>query len=372
MKKIVFFNSSIEAGGPAKVISLWSNYFISKGFKVEVVANIRTESFFELNNKIKLSFLGIDKFKQKNFIRTFFILQRFIVERKNQYLIFNKAIYIPYLYFFKKLGLINNSLKLIYFIHGGSSDLKIYYNNWKSHMILRTFDKVIALHDDFYNFNTNKRKKIGRIIFDKFFFKNANIKIKNKLVFIPNPISLPKANTKTYNPKIILAVGRLDTVKGFDLLIKAWGEIYSNHLDWKLQIVGSGEEKNNLSKIIKQNDIKNVELIPETKEIEKFYSNASIYVMSSREEGWGMVILEAMSFGLPIICFENSGAKKLIKNEHTGIFVKLNDVEDLAKTISYMIFNPLKRKKISLNCKLEADKYNISKLGNKWAEIFQN
>lgn len=371
MKYLVFFNSSNEAGGPARVISLWSNYFINKGFKVEVVANIRTESFFELNNKIKLSFLGIDKFKQKNLIRTFFILLRFIAERKNQYLIFNKAIYIPYLYFFKRLGLINKSLKLIYFIHGGSSDLKIYYNNWKCHMITKTFDKVIALHDDFDNFNTNKRKKIGRMIFDKFFFKNANIKVKNNLVFIPNPISFPK-NKKTNKSKIILAVGRLDFVKGFDLLIKAWGEIYSNHLDWKLQIVGSGEEKNNLFKIIKQNDIKNIELIPETKKIERFYSNASIYIMSSREEGWGMVILEAMAFGLPIISFENSGAKKLIENYHTGIFVKLNNVEDLAKTISYMIFNPLKRREISLNCKLEAEKYNISKIEDKWGEIFQN
>ena len=100
MKKIVFFNSSNEAGGPARVISLWANYFIKCGYKVEIVSNLKTIPSF-LNDEIKLSYLGIQKFRQKNRFRTLWKLYRFIHPRKNQYLIFNKGYYIPYLFCLK-------------------------------------------------------------------------------------------------------------------------------------------------------------------------------------------------------------------------------------------------------------------------------
>ena len=371
MKKIVFFNSSNEAGGPARVISLWANFFIKSGYKIEIVSNLKTIPFFFLNDEIKLSSLGIEKFRQKNRFRTLWKLYRFIHPRKNQYLIFNKAIYIPYLFFLKKLWLIDDSIKLIYFIHGGSSDLKVYYNNCKTFMIKNTFQKVIASHNDFENYTLPIKKKFIRKIIDSIFFIDSNQKILKKIFYIPNPVSFPISNEENKKDKIILSVGRLDYIKGFDILIKAWGMIFKKHSDWKMQIVGSGEEKERLENLIFNNDIKNVELIPEQNCIENYYKKSSIYVMSSREEGFPMVLLEAMASGLAIISFANVGAKAIIDDDKTGILVKLLDEKQLSLAISKLIEDKQIRKRISINANLKAKSYDINNIKPKWDKILK-
>lgn len=331
MRQIVFFNSSIEVGGPGRVISLWSNYFNKKGFNVEIVSNIETKPFFRHHKNIKISFLGIEKFKQKNFLISIFRIFNFLKYRRDQLLIFNKGLYIPYLYLLKKFGLINRSLKLIYYIHGGSSDLKVIYDNLRIHMINNTFDKVIALHDDYGKYKNPIKKNFKRKLLDFIFPLSSRIVCKKKIVYIPNPLSFSIKSKIKYRSKIILSVGRLDPVKGFDLLIKSWDLIYQKHLDWKLQIIGSGEQKIKLLNLINKNNTKNIELIDQKKSIKSFYENASIYAMSSREEGFPMVLLEAMSAGLPIVGFKNVGAKALIKDKNNGFLVKSNDIKGFAK-----------------------------------------
>jgi len=369
MRKIVFFNSSNEAGGPARVISLWANYFIKNGYEIEIVSNLKTVPFFILDDKVRLSFLNIEKFKQKNKFKTLWKLFRFINPRRNQYFIFNKAIYIPYLFFLKNLGLIDDSVILIYFIHGGSSDLKIYYNKFKTYMINNTFQKVIASHDDYENYNLPIKKTLKRKILDYIFFVDSDHNILKKTTYIPNPISFPTNIFDTQKAKIILSVGRLDYIKGFDILIKAWGMIFKKHTDWKMQIVGSGEEKDRLENLILENGIKNVELISQQNRIEDFYKKSSIYVMASREEGFPMVLLEAMSSGLPIISFANEGAKAIIENENTGILVKLLDIEELSFTITKLIEDKHLRERIANNASLEAKKYDINYISPKWNEV---
>lgn len=369
MKNIVFFNSSNEAGGPARVISLWANFFTKNGYKIEIVSNLKTVPFFILNDQIKLSFLGIEKFRQKNKFKTLLKLYRFISPRRSQFLIFNKAIYIPYLFCLKKLGLIDNSLKLIYFIHGGSSDLKIYYNNFKTFMIHNTFHKVIASHDDYENYNLHIKKTFRRKILDTIFFIDSNQSIIKKTTYIPNPISFSISNEEIKEERIILSVGRLDHIKGFDILIKAWGRIFKKHSDWKMLIVGSGAEKERLNNLILDNAIKNVELIAEQNCIENFYKKSSIYVMSSREEGFPMVLLEAMASSLPIISFANEGAKAIIDDKKTGILVKLLDEKKLSIAITKLIEDKELRKRIAHNAYLKAKSYDINNIRQKWDKV---
>ena len=372
MKKIVFFNSSNEAGGPARVISIWANYFIKSGYQIEIVTNINREPFFFLDPKIELSSLGIDKLKQKNLFKTFWKLYKCIDKRSDQFLIFNKAIYIPYLYILKKIGLINSSLRLIYFNHGASSELKIYYNNLKLFLMNNTFDKIISSHNHSQNSNLKIRKSYKRRILDNIFFINSYQSILKKNIIMPNPIGFYSKKIDTNKSKIILAVGRLDYIKGFDLLIKAWRLLFIRHPDWKIQIIGSGKEEGKLKKLILDNNIENIYLIPEQRKIKDFYNNASIYVMSSREEGFPMVLLEAMEFGLPIISFANEGAKAIIEHNNTGILVKLRDVEALSEAISRMIENPKTRKRISSNAKLKAKEYDIDCISSKWENVFKD
>ena len=100
MKKIVFINSALDAGGPGRIISFWSNYLFKKNYDVEIVTNVKKKSFYKIKKNIKITSLNIARYNPKNHIKTFLIIKKFFNGRKNQVFIFNKALYILYLYLF--------------------------------------------------------------------------------------------------------------------------------------------------------------------------------------------------------------------------------------------------------------------------------
>ena len=358
----------MEAGGPARVINLWGNYFINSGYKIEVVSNIDTPLFYNFDRRIKYSVLGIEKFKQKNKLKTLYKIYRFLKGRKNEILIFNKGLYILYLFILKKIGLIDKSLKLLYFAHGGSSDFKTIYSNFVNYMIAFTFDEIIALHDDYDSFefkpNTFRRKIINNL------FPNRWQKIREKINYIPNPVTFRSEKFADYNSKVVLAVGRLDQIKGFDLLVKAWEKVSKNYPDWKLAIVGDGDERKNLKNLIDELSLQqSVELVGAKKDVKSFYLSSSIYVMSSREEGYGMVVVEAMECGLPIVAFANVGAKFLVKNNVNGLLCEIGDIKAFSKNIITMIEDKTLRERMGKKSKALVKEFYIENLAHKWDRI---
>jgi len=365
MKKIVFFNSTMQMGGPARVISLWSNYFINQSIDVEIVSNIDVPLFYKFDENIKYSILGIDKFKQKSKIKTLFSIYSFLKNRENEILVFNKGLYIIYLFFLKKMGLINKSLKLVYFAHGGSSDFKTMYNNGINYMINFTFDRVITLHDDYDTFDykeSKKRKMINSL------FLNKWEDLKNKITYIPNPVTFRSEQGVDYENRVILAVGRLDKIKGFNLLIESWQSIAKKYPNWKLKIVGSGEEEKYLKYLAK--GIENIEFLSEQKNIKREYLSSSIYAMPSIEEGFGMVVVEAMECGLPIVAFDNVGAKFLVKDN--GLLCKIKNIICLSESMEKLILDKNLRETLGKKSKEEVKQFYIENLSSKWKEIFND
>lgn len=357
----------MQTGGPARVISLWGNYFVSNGYEIEVVSNIDVSLLYNFDKKIKYSVLGIEKFKQQNKLKTLYKIYSFLKGRKKEILIFNKSLYIPYLFILKKFALIDKSLKLVYFAHGGSSDFKTIYNNLLNYMIVYTFDEIIALHDDYESFEfkpkTFRRKIINAI------FPNQWNKIKEKINYIPNPVTFRSERKADYDSKTVLAVGRLDYIKGFDLLIKAWKTVNEKYPDWELKIVGDGEERKNLKNLINELNLKNVKLVGMQNDVKSFYLSSSIYVMSSREEGMPMVLVEAMECGLPIVAFANVGAKFLVKEKVNGFLCEIGDTESLANNIINLIENKKLRVKMGKKSKELVKKFYIENLAHKWDRI---
>ena len=369
MKKIVFLNSTMQAGGPARVINLWSNHFIDKGYDVEIVSNIDVPLFYDFNKKVKYSILGIDKFQQRSRTRTFFKIFKFIDKRRNEIHIYNKALYIPYLYLLKKIGLIDKSIKLVYFAHGGSSDFITLYDNFKNYMIACTFDNVIALHNDYDSFDSSTVKKtFKRKIIDKI-FKDYWQEIASKIVYIPNPVTFYVENPSNLMQKNVLAVGRLDKVKGFDLLIKSWKLICDDVGEWRLRIIGSGQEEDNLKRICEELDARNIEFIPQQFDIKQYYIDSSIYVMSSIEEGYGMVVIEAMECGLPIVAFDNVGAKFLVKHGRNGLVSRTGDIATLSTNLKKLIDDFNLRLEFGKTSKEYAKKFHIENISPKWESI---
>ena len=153
-------------------------------------------------------------------------------------------------------------------------------------------------------------------------YKNLNL----PAIYIPHFRSeLNYSNSDRAN-RLILTVGRFTAVKQQLILLKMWNELVQEYpqMDWILQIAGSGELKNQMEKFIADNQLRDkVQILPPIKDVNHYYKNASFFVLTSSSEGFGMVLLEAISFGLPCISFDcPSGPRDVIKNNVNGILVE--------------------------------------------------
>ncbi|MGU3352402.1 glycosyltransferase family 4 protein [Bacillus wiedmannii] len=198
-------------------------------------------------------------------------------------------------------------------------------------------------------------------------FEGTPLKIKK----ITN--SVPPLNGKISNleEKVIMAAGRLAPQKGFDLLIESFRPVVAKHPDWKLKIFGFGREKNNLQDLIHHYGLyNNVFLMGPTKNIDVELSNSSIYALSSRFEGFGMVIVEAMQCGVPVISFDcPKGPAEIIKNNQDGLLIKDGDVDAFTEGLMTLIEDKEKQKRFARLGLKNVKRYEIKNIGRLWEEL---
>ena len=196
----------------------------------------------------------------------------------------------------------------------------------------------------------------------------------NNVVAIPNPLSFTPKEVSKLTEKRVIAVGRYYQEKGFDLLLESWSKIYKSHPDWRLEIFGDGNKQT-------YEEIRNELGIPaeccalngRTNDIEKEYLNSSIFVCSSRFEGFGMVLTEAMACGLAVISFDCPwGPSSIIKNNEDGILVENERTDLLAKAIDSVINNPDKRFSLAQNAICNVKRYQIDKIAAQWKDLFES
>lgn len=190
---------------------------------------------------------------------------------------------------------------------------------------------------------------------------------------IPNMIN--HINTKyDYQPqKRVIAVGRLEYQKGFDLLINSWCEVNKKHPDWSLHIFGDGSLKQTLKEQINKNKLSNVITIHEpTKNIYDEYAKSSIFVLSSRFEAFGLVLAEAMSQGLPCIAFDCPyGPRNIIKKNENGILVENLNTTSLYMQINYLIENEDKRRQLGEKAKKDIERFYPESIIRQWTDLYK-
>ena len=150
---------------------------------------------------------------------------------------------------------------------------------------------------------------------------------------IHNPLTLTPAEASSGTSQRFLAVGRFShRHKGFDILIEAFALFAKTNSQWKLDIVGEGPEESLYRQLINKNNLeKRITLHPFTNNIQQFYSNAQIYVLSSRWEGFGLVIVEAMAHGLPVVSSNLPTSKEIMGD--FGIYFNNGNIEHLASQL---------------------------------------
>lgn len=191
---------------------------------------------------------------------------------------------------------------------------------------------------------------------------------------IPNAAIHVSKNYSEVKNKRVIAVGRLDYQKGFDRLIQAWKLVQhtGRFSDWKLDIFGQGEWREMLQQMIDKQGLQNtVKINPPTNAILNEYVHSSLLVMSSNYEGFGMVLVEAMSCGVPVISFDcKCGPKDIIQPGINGLLVPNGDIQALADEMMKVMEDEAYRKMLSLNARKVVDTYSEQAVMSQWILLF--
>jgi len=188
---------------------------------------------------------------------------------------------------------------------------------------------------------------------------------------IPNPVDLPPPSGPRERKSYILAVGRLSHEKGMDLLISAFSRI-PDRRGFSLRIAGEGSERARLEAQIRDLGLGGeVELLGRRNDVYELYEEAAFLVLPSRFEGFGMVLVEAMAFGCPVVAFDcPCGPAEVVRDGLDGLLVPNGDVDALAAALGRMIGDPSLRESLG-RAGLEArERFGIDTVAAQWKALF--
>ena len=193
-------------------------------------------------------------------------------------------------------------------------------------------------------------------------------------VVIPN--SLPQYPTKpadlSVEKKRVIAVGRLDYQKGQDLLLKAWNQVEKQYPNWHLDIYGDGREREALNTQIIALNLKTVTIHSALADIYSEYLKSDFLVCSSRWESFGLVLIEAMSCGIPVISFNcDNGPRNIIQDGEDGLLARNGDIDDLAAKTIYFIKNHEVRQAMGSQARLHAARFKENSILTRYVNLYQ-
>ncbi|EAK0812042.1 MULTISPECIES: glycosyltransferase family 4 protein [Campylobacter] len=351
MKILLLIGDITIGGGAERVVVNLANALFELGYDVKIFSFYKqgVDVAYELNDNIKIDYLHsksrADVKKERLFYKLYYKhYECFLLKQRYKdadVMIFNNCPHFP---FFK-----NKNTKYINFIH---MSLKKYRrkNNY--------FDALVVLSAK----QINQWRK---------YHKNVWV--------IPNFLYSKTSLQGKLQIKNILSVGRmaLEDQKGFLRLIEIWKLVQKNvkYKEWTLTIVGEGEFKNTIENKIKENNLENsIILKPFTKDIEKEYLNASVYVMTSKWEGFGMVLIESANYQIPSIAFDiNTGPSDIIENGKSGYLIEDSNLQEFANKLCLLMDDEKLRKQMGQSAK-ENISYNFSKekVMQKWQELLNS
>lgn len=361
-----------HSGGMERVLANKANYLVKQGYEVVIITTDQRDapSFFPLNKKIKCYDLGIN------------------YEENNGRSFFNKLIHYPgkqrkhkkrLTDLLKKekpditISMFCNDISFMPHIKDGSKKiLEIHFSKYKriqygrkglwklaDRWLSRQDEKWVRRFDKFVVLTEEDRRYWGNL---------------HNITVIPNARTFTPSQTADMENKKVIAVGRYTYQKGFERLIEAWHLIIPDFPDWRLEIVGDGEQRAMLKEMTARYGIENsVVLVPANNEIEKHYLSSSVYAMTSRYEGLPMVLLEAQAFGLPIISFNcKCGPSDIVDNGKNGFLVEESDIPAFASQLRKVMADIELRKKMSRNALETSKKFSVEPVMSHWMQLFKS
>lgn len=196
----------------------------------------------------------------------------------------------------------------------------------------------------------------------------------DNLHVIHNMLSFESQEISTCKEKRVIAVGRLDFQKKFDRLVDIWALVNKECPEWRLDIFGQGPDRKNLQQRIVENGLSDsISIEGPTRNILKEYASSSMLAMTSTYEGWGLVLTEAMSAGVPCVAYAcKCGPRDIIEDGKNGYVIEEGDKETFAKRLVELIKNDELRFRMNKNAIETSINYKTDHIMQTWLKLFDN
>ena len=375
--KIVYVTPALYmAGGVERVLTLKANYFAEHfGYDITIILTEGKAKplFYPLSEKIKVINLdiGFEELWSCSFLKKIFIYLR----KQRQY---KKALTAELMRIHSDItiSLLRREINFINDIKDGSRKIgelhvnRANYRNFEANEA-NYFKNIFAKF--WMRSLVSKLKRLDSFVVLTEEDKQAWPELKNVIV-IPDPLSFIPTQQSPLTEKRVIAVGRYVYQKGFDLLLRAWARIEKQYPDWQLAIFGDGN-RTPYEKLVKELGVDKTRchLNGPTTNIQQEYVNSSLFVFSSRFEGFGMVLVEAMACGLPVISFAcPCGPKDIIKDGEDGFLVDNGNVEALAANMFQLMGDESLRVSMSQAGQDNSHRFSMEQITIRWRAIFES
>jgi glycosyltransferase involved in cell wall biosynthesis len=374
--KLVYVTPAIySAGGVERVVTLKASYFAEVyGYDVTIIVTEGKgrSSFFSLSDSVKvINFeLAFEELWRCSFTKKIFVY----LKKQRQY----KKRLTKELMRIRPditISLLRREINFINDIEDGSKKIgelhvnRTNYRNFKaeeSNLLKNVFAKFWSSR------LVEHLKKLDRLVVLTEKDKEAWMELNNVEV-IPDPLSFIPSVVSPLSEKRVLAITRYSHEKGVDLLLKAWSQVEKRTEDWRLEVFGDGDTTA-FNALIDQLGIDRhrCQLHGRTNDVEHEYLKSSMVVCSSRFEGFGMVIVEAMACGLPVVAFDCPwGPRAIISDNEDGVLVEKENPAALAQGILSLMKNTTLCKIMSDAARRKAHQFDIDYIATQWKQLFE-
>ena len=375
--KIVYCTPALYmAGGVERVLTNKANYFADiYGYDITIIITEGANKplFFPLSPKIRIINLniGFEELWSCSFFTKIIVYLR--KQRKYKMLLKKELFRIrPDI----TISLLRREINFINDIKDGSKkirELHVNRANYRNFNYLSS-NIVKTIFSRFWMKSlTSKLRKLDKLVVLTHKDMQAWVEL-NNVVVIPNPLSFNSAIVSKQTKKRVISVGRYCHEKGFDDLLRAWARVQHACPDWKLVIYGDGNRSQYEVMLSELGiDSHRCELNGPVSDIQLEYANSSMAVCSSRFEGFGLFILEAMACGLPVVSFDCPwGPSSIITNLEDGVLVENGNVSKLADNMVLLMKNEDNRLRMSKNAIKNVRRYSIDIIANNWKCLFDS
>lgn len=373
--KIVFCTPALySAGGVERVVSYKASYFAEQlGYDVTIIVTEGKgrDCYFPLSDKVKvINFeLGFEALWQASFAKKIILyltkqrqykklLKRELMCIRPDFTITTLRREINFLSDIpdgsKKIGELHvDRANYRNFATNKQNPIKQVFSRWWSNSLLdhiRRLDKMVLLTDS--------------AMYD---WPELDNKIK-----ISDPLPFLIGEKSSLLCKRIISIGRFDYEKGNDLLLQVWKKVEKQMPDWQLDIYGNGNREPYLLQMRQlEIDSSRCHLYGPIKDVKKEYLNSSVFVLPSRYEGFGLVLIEAMGCGVPVVSFDcENGPRSIITNGADGFLIPTFDIDAFADKLLLLMRDENLRRQMGEKAQKSAAKYDIDSIGLQWKQLF--